>query len=286
MKYFIISLIATLFTATPVPNTTPPMLFHSTNQGEAWYRFDQGLPEGAVPRKIVANGEDLWLVTDNDGLFVLPATEDTWIPRSGDLPKTVFATAIIVEGQFVAIGTYQEGVWVSRDGGEHWYRSVFNLQHNAVWSLELKDGLILAGTDRGVYRSYDGGISWMGEEEDYYQVSALVEHNGTLFAARRDGIHASKDGGDSWVQVFDERPIYELFIREGVIYAFGGAVALRSTNGGKAWNTVKANDLKSPAKSVPEALWRGTKINTPEDRAARSIFETKRGWFIGISPGC
>lgn len=286
MNCFILSVLLSLFTGTTTVSDAPPMLFHSTNKGEAWAPFDEGLPDGAVPRNIVANGDDLWLVTDNDGLFVLPAGKDAWEARNGNLPSTVFATAIAISGDLIAIGTYREGVWVSRDGGGHWYRSVFNLQHNAVWSLQFKEGLIVAGTDRGLYRSYDGGIAWIGDAEDIYQVSDIVEHNGKLFTARRNGIHMSKDGGDSWVQVFDDRPIYRVIADNELLYAFGGNTILRSENGGKTWKQSAQKVTDAEYDTILEALWQGIEINTPNDRSAREIFETKRGWFLGISPGC
>lgn len=286
MSCFILGVLLTLFSETTTITDPPPMLFHSADKGENWVPFTKGLPEEAVPRNIVTHGDDLWLVTDSDGLFVLPAGQNSWEPRTGDLPETVFATSIAVNGKFVAVGTYKAGVWISRDGGKHWYRSVFNLQNNAVWSLTFSEGMIIAGTDRGVYRSYDGGIAWMGDEVDYYQVSDLLQYDDRLFAARRNGILVSKDAGNTWIQVFDQRPIYKLTQHKGILYAFGGNTVFRSEDRGKTWKQAASDQPDTGLDSVQEALWRGKTINTPDNRSARSIFETSRGWFIGISPGC
>ncbi|MEN9979314.1 MAG: T9SS type A sorting domain-containing protein, partial [candidate division WOR-3 bacterium] len=63
-------------------------------------------------------------------------------------------------------------------------------------------GLMYAGTNQGLYRSTDGGISW-SRTGTFTMVRAVVidnENDSLVYAGTSTGIYRSTDGGVSWVQ--------------------------------------------------------------------------------------
>lgn len=265
---------------------TPPMLYRSTDRGEHWAVYDDGIPEGAAPREVVEGVDNLWLLTNQSGLYALPAGSDKWELRNEGLPENAFALSIAVNGRHLAVGTYRHGVYVSHDGGRHWHPPIINLVNNAVWSLHFSGGVIVAGTDRGVYRSYDGGLGWLGDE-DYLEIRSMVSHEDRLFAARRDGIRVSDDAGESWQSVYADSPVFRLTVADGILYATArGNRELRSTDGGTSWHEATSTERRTAGTNLAEAIWRGTTVSMPNDRSVRAVYETSRGWFVGIMEGC
>jgi len=68
--------------------------------------------------------------------------------------------------------------------------------------------LVFAATSVGVYRSSDGGRTWLpsadGNTVPFAEVvapSACFEHDRTLFVCAGDGLYRSSDGGESWQPV-------------------------------------------------------------------------------------
>lgn len=262
------------------------MLYRSQDQGNAWDRFDAGLPAGAVPRDILSQDGELWLATDTKGVFFLPEGASEWQLRSKGLPNDVFATSLAVSGKTVALGTYQHGVFVSHNGGLNWNHPIINLRNNPVLSLQFMDGVIIAGTDRGFFRSYDGGLGWLGKKDDYLTVQDLVKHKGKLLAARRDGILVSEDAGLTWTNIRKSVSIYDFMLKGESLYAFGSSTRLRSKDGGTTWEASPETNTGSRTTSLPEALWHGQKIVLPDDRMMRKVYDTERGWLVGVGAGC
>lgn len=285
--HFLTSLLS-IFTPT-ANDDTPPMLYRSVDQGAAWERYDEGLPGGAVPRDIVEQDGDLWLATDSRGVYVLPAGAERWVSRNNGLPTDVFALSLAIDGKEIAVGTYRQGIFVSHDGGLHWQRPILNLRNTAVTSLHFMDGVIVAATDRGIFRSYDGGLGWLGLADDYLEVVDLQEQQGRLFGTRRDGIIVSDDRGVTWETVFTQDRVWDLMAEGDTLYGLltnGGIV--RSLDGGATWE-YRPSDAGKPTTgklSLPQAFWNGYRINTPNDRPARRIYENTRGWFVGVMAGC
>ncbi len=69
--------------------------------------------------------------------------------------------------------------------------------------------ILYAGTDIGVYRSQDGGKSWLQTNQglfDHNILSLLIDPKepNTIYAWTHLGVFKSEDEGDTWRDWFDE----------------------------------------------------------------------------------
>lgn len=153
-------------------------------------------------------------------------------------------------------GTIGQGVQRSRDGGEHWEAINYGLppscEVRALAAHPEHPGLLLAGTERGCYRSQDGGLSWkpIRTIDETIEVWSLYicPHDPTLMLAgtRPGRLYSSRDSGHSWTQLpldlpattrvptvaFDPEDTDTIYVGLQV----GGL--LRSVDGGHRWETI------------------------------------------------
>jgi len=107
----------------------------------------------------------------------------------------------------ICLGTIGGGLSSSPDGGETWNRirsplpSESNVRALAVYPKDPQR--ILAGTDAGIFRSNDNGVTWeeldspMGDLQ-IWSVAVDPMDAETIFAGTRPEGFRSKDGGKSW----------------------------------------------------------------------------------------
>ncbi|MEZ4713888.1 MAG: Ig-like domain-containing protein [Caldilineaceae bacterium] len=83
---------------------------------------------------------------------------------------------------------FQRGVYISHDGGAHWQKAAQNIKSN-VYGVAFVNGAALAGADNGVYRSDDLGQSW-NQIANLNYVNAVQGLNDIGWAATNgSGIH-------------------------------------------------------------------------------------------------
>ena len=101
------------------------------------------------------------------------------------------------------------GVLVSADAGESWQAAGYSFGGNAVTCIAAQDGIVLAGTRDGVYRSTDAGISWgmpqVGPDIPHLRwLSFHPDQAGLAFAGTEPaGIFVTHDGGTTWLSCPD-----------------------------------------------------------------------------------
>ncbi len=195
-------------------------VYYSTNNGEYWNEANTGLTEPTV------------------NSFLIPSTGN---------PNYYAATAA--------------GIYVSSDSARTWKRSISGLDNYAVLTLELTNkGTVLAGTQNGIYRSTNKGVSWQkvvspSERLSYSETPptpmlAITDFvnfkNGMIICSAYGGlVYASKDDGINWEKrknLFEDADEVRNFVMEmsvdssnGMMYLATGKNLLYSKDTGKTY---------------------------------------------------
>lgn len=133
---------------------------------------------------------------------------ETWkITTSWDMtePKDVKVDPFEPDTIYAAL---PDGIGISDDQGETWRYSDQGIQHKYTKTLapdRTRKGVLLAGTERGIYRTRDGGESWKQVLPTSATVTFIKQspHNPKHFLAstQEDGVWMSRNGGKGWKQI-------------------------------------------------------------------------------------
>lgn len=118
-------------------------------------------------------------------------------------------------------GTEPGEVYKSSDGGNTWVcvsmGQYFGSGGSQIWGIgvsavaihPLNPDIVFAGGDGGIFRSVDGGQSWINVlPQTSFGVHELLVHptiGQLVFAATDKGFYRSIDGGNNWSQLFPQK---------------------------------------------------------------------------------
>ena len=167
-----------------------------------------------IPYAIAVAGATMW-IGDSDSGDLWHSTDGgtTWSLSSFATPKPLSVAINPNDPATVYVGTHDDGVIRSTDGGAHWaaVNTGFDLTGPTPQPPAGVSGLAIdpvtsavyaavAGTADGedVYRSTDGGDHWSGVHTGSSARSVAVEPDGTVVAGTFSGVIESSDGGATW----------------------------------------------------------------------------------------
>lgn len=213
------------------------------------------------------------------GPSILWASRDhaaTWTPAG---LGTVFAPYGIQSLAFGRNGTLYTGIWgggvaISRDGGSTWLHRSRGLPRNVLSVTVGPTGRLWAATDRGVYRSVDGGRSWArsGPATALF-ATAVIDRgsyqllggshpltNGLIGSDNR--IYRSEDGGRHWDPVSEGLPVAPYaygFIPDpshvNLVYASLDVDGIfRSDDAGRHWQAINAGLPITTQEGAPDLV--------------------------------
>lgn len=172
------------------------------SQGE-WRQI--GLTDAYASRVVATPWGDL-LTATGTGLFRAPKGVAPWRQLLVGHDAHISMHAVTTDAYAVTVTTRGDllvsspSVLRSRDRGETW-RHV-GLTHHVNSFQSTSSGAILAGTERGIFRSTDGGETWVERSiglTAFRTLSLAAAPDGTVYAGTADGtVFRSSDDGDRW----------------------------------------------------------------------------------------
>jgi ligand-binding sensor domain-containing protein len=239
-------------------------IFVSSSGGQKWSEQSAGLP---LPNTLHAlsfdaSGQKLYAATDK-GLFTNAEGATTlWQKISvAGLPSTAFTALVFLPGPSAAIyvGTTDQGIFVSRDGGTSWQAARSGLPLGIAvndLSFDPAQKQIWAATAQGAYRLENGAAVWQAFNNGLppaSMVNTIVPASasggtpGLLYMGTNHGVFLSQDSGAHWTPTSEALSgviVYHILIdfrnssSVAAAYLATNIGVLQSTNLGQSWPSV------------------------------------------------
>ncbi len=177
----------------------------------------------------------------------------------------------------------------SDDNGETWNGVEGGPVTTSVYGFLEYDGVMLAYSPKGVYRSEDSGLTWTNTSGSIGVIVSMIEHNNNLFLITTStGVFKSTDGGVTWNEsnngIVVTQPLFDLPGEE--IWSLGNSLYFlnqagkfyESTDNGENWSTFNANfiprfsTVESVTRTQSGVYIRLSKFNTSTSTNEHSLF--------------
>lgn len=210
-----------VFQLRPVPGragelwaSTCGWVYHSTDLGERWTRFQEGLPERRTPSFAVLEDGRL-LAGTIAGLYVSGDRGRSWQRRT-DPGLSIRAIAHDSRRPArIVLATEGAGVWISTDGGSSFEPSSRGMSNVRIAALlvvgqgqvsEPREAEVLAavhhaGPLSGIYGSTDGGRSFEPVTRDLPPVLELRSTGDGVYAVTEEGLFERTAGSTGWRRI-------------------------------------------------------------------------------------
>ncbi len=203
----------------------------------------------AFVAKLNAAGDDLIYSTYLGGSLAENANA-----LAVDATGNAYVTGITDSVDFPVKGAFQNArqdsaFYASNNSGADWKGSGDGLFVSRVFDIAIdpsNPATIYAGTDRGVFKSVNGGVSWSLAGAPFnlqtFQVVIDPTAPANLFALTQTFVYKSSDGGDSWIPIQFLQGVLSIAISPttpaSTIYAATSTGFLKSVNGGLSWTPI------------------------------------------------
>lgn len=200
--------------------------------------YANGIPTDATVSSFLVVGNSTYATTDAHGIYGIKEGDGKWLRLDQDLPEDVDINAIASINSVFIIGTFKDGIFFSRNDGRNWEQSADRLNHTPIRSLLSYNNLIFAGTDEGIYKSADFGMSWK-QVYKVVQTNGFTVLNNKIYAALMNGAIVIDDEGTNWKYIYRPKALHDISNDGKSIYAMTlGDGLLKSKNDGLVWENV------------------------------------------------
>lgn len=225
-------------------------VFRSRDAGKSWKPINKGLKRLEI-KALMMDAKGLYAGT-GDGVYLLNATDDQWkVVTTGLDEILVHALARTTDGTLYA-GTSGKGVHSYKERSGGWTRLRQGLRDHEglvenfirVLAVDKEQGVYAGTFDGGVFRSGDGGKTWLpiSRALPNDSIRGLISNDRGVYVATGRGIFKSVDKGRQWVPL--NKGLSNLSIQvliegeKGGFYAGTSSGVFRSDDDGLTWTAV------------------------------------------------
>ncbi len=209
-------------------------IYFSYNNGALWTQVNSGLSSNKITT-LKSYRNSLFAGTYS-GLFYSIDNGSSWTDITKSINNEQPITCFTANSNKIFAGTEQGRILTSKDNGNSWLslnntgliKEEFGRVVSAVGkinSLDYNVNSLYAGTDKGIFRSFDDGNTWKPISESIKNIPALSlgTYLSTLYAGTLNGLYETKDDGRNWklsqFAALTSGKISALAVKSGNIYA-------------------------------------------------------------------
>ena len=214
------------------------IIYRSSDVGRSWMPYANGIPNDATVSSFLVVGNTTYATTDQHGIYRIKEGDTSWHRIDQNLPDDVDLNAITSINNTLILGTFNYGIFISSNQGLHWQQSANQLNHTPIRSLLPYKKILFAGTDDGIYKSTDYGITWKHIYINV-QTNGFTVLNDKIYAALMNGAIMTTDEGANWKYIYKPHALHDISNDGESLYAMTlGAGLLTSKNDGLIWKNV------------------------------------------------
>jgi len=212
-------------------------LFRSQDEGLTWSTYNIGMIHHNINCLKQANG--YLIASTSDGVYKSFDQGNTWTLYNEGLPQASILDCTML-GQSLFLVSYL-GVSRSTDNGNTWEIVLSgHTSDEGIQCLCRHDSILFAGGTRGLYRSLDGGSSWIPDTVTLKGRSIMVIYSKDtlLFAGATEGLFRSIDNGNTWSLVLADQSVYAITISVDTVFVACYWGVFCSADRGTTWVSV------------------------------------------------
>ncbi len=241
-------------------SSTYGRLYKSTNRGNNWILFNQGIPNiyNSVEAFEIHNG--VLYIAYPPRILYYSQTNSQWMPTNyvyssqmGNFRGLLSFGNIL----FTAMDYPCYGLFYTSNEGANWNKTrVFNYKVTSLYNFNNK--FFACSDSSGFYSSTNNGDSWICDKLPNSCFTSMTELNSNIYLASADsGIYKSTNNGVNWVYSNNDIPnrnVLSLNKKGANVYAGTSNGLFYSNNSGTNWLSLGFNSKRITAIGVTDSL--------------------------------
>jgi len=186
---------------------TPFGVFKSIDGGKQWVRKMKGMKRWFVKRVVIdfSNRRTLY-ASGEDDLYKSTDGAENWVPLRTGVRQVEVVVQDPSDSKHLLIGTEDDGVKVSLDGGMTWHRGK-GLPSSAYYGMAASAKshiMYTGGYKNGLWQSVNGGLSWtlLWDNPDIEAIYSIFvdsyDARHLMVGTSGQGVFESFDAGTTW----------------------------------------------------------------------------------------
>lgn len=261
-----------------VEPTASNIILQSKDGGQTWQDISQGLPDKEQPEDFFAGVSDVYLRSKNvlyhskSGLNTLVWEKEKFVDLEG--------ASIAFNRSGIVTYNYDGHMYQQTPASGAWVPVYTTFKKQTMRTIfETSEGILLVGSDKGLYKSTDKGKTWKQVQDEGW-VMDIVESEGVLIGTGQKGIMRSTDKGEHW----------EWVIREGgvgiaVERVQGGFAAISYSSGTSSRRIRLSMDGGKTWKAIDEGLRPSLSISSIKQVGYNLVCAHPDGIFLSTDMG-